>query len=66
MTYELKFNQKAHKEFLKLNPSVAEQFLQKLEAILQNPKIAKNKLRGAGNKNLYKIKLRSVGYRLAL
>jgi len=33
-----------------------------LEAILENPKIPKNKLRGSTD--LYKVKLRSAGYRL--
>lgn len=62
--YELEFNESALKEFEKLNPTIAEQFLKKLEKVLLNPHIPKNKLRGAGTKNLYKIKLKSVGYRL--
>lgn len=62
MTYGLEFAKTALKKFDKLNPQIAEQFIRKLEAILENPKIPKNKLRGSTD--LYKIKLRSVGYRL--
>lgn len=62
MSYELEFEEKALKKFDKLNPQIAEQFINKLEAILENPKISKNKLRGSND--LYKLKLRSVGYRL--
>ncbi|QIC65769.1 MULTISPECIES: type II toxin-antitoxin system RelE family toxin [Acinetobacter] len=62
MTYELEFAKTALKKFDKLNPQIAEQFIRKLEAILENPKIPKNKLRGSTD--IYKIKLRSVGYRL--
>ena len=62
MTYELEFAKAALKKFDKLNPQIAEQFIRKLEAILENPKIPKNKLRGSID--LYKVKLRSAGYRL--
>lgn len=62
MTYELEFAKAALKKFDKLNPQIAEQFIRKLEAILKNPKIPKNKLKGSVD--LYKIKLRSAGYRL--
>lgn len=62
MTYELEFAKVALKKFDKLNPQIAEQFIRKLEAILENPKIPKNKLRGSAD--LYKVKLRSAGYRL--
>lgn len=62
MTYELEFAKAALKKFDKLNPQIAEQFIRKLEAILENPKIPKNKLRGSTD--LYKIKLKSAGYRL--
>lgn len=62
MTYELEFAKEALKKLEKLNPQIAEQFIHKLEAILENPKIPKNKL--SGSKDLYKIKLRSAGYRL--
>lgn len=62
--YELEFNETALKEFEKLNATIAEQFLKKLEKVLLNPHIPKNKLHGVNAKNLYKIKLRKVGYRL--
>jgi len=62
MSYELEFKEKALKKFDKLNPQIADQFIRKLEAILENPKIPKNKL--SGSVDLYKIKLRSAGYRL--
>lgn len=62
MTYELEFKKTALKKFDKLNPQIAEQFIRKLEALIENPKIPKNKL--SGSVDLYKIKLRSAGYRL--
>ena len=62
MIYELEFAKAALKKFDKLNPQIADQFIRKLEAILENPKIPKNKL--SGSNDLYKIKLRSVGYRM--
>ncbi|QMT31604.1 type II toxin-antitoxin system RelE family toxin [Alysiella filiformis] len=62
MTYELEFNEKALEEFDKLSPDIAHQFVKKLEKILENPRIPKNKLRGAND--LYKIKLRKSGFRL--
>ena len=61
MTYELEFTKTALKKFDKLNPQIAEQFIRKLETILDNPKIPKNKL--SGSVDLYKVKLRSAGYR---
>ncbi len=47
MTYELELADAALKKFDKLNPQIAEQFIKKLEAILDFPKIPKNKLRGS-------------------
>ncbi|MFI8065752.1 type II toxin-antitoxin system RelE/ParE family toxin, partial [Acinetobacter baumannii] len=38
MSYELEFSKTALKKFDKLNPQIAEQFIRKLEAILDNPK----------------------------
>lgn len=54
MSYELEFEEKALKKFDKLNRQIAEQFINKLEAILENPKIPSKKLRGSSD--LYKIK----------
>ncbi|MGQ1440375.1 type II toxin-antitoxin system RelE family toxin (plasmid) [Acinetobacter baumannii] len=62
MSYKLKFKETARKKFSKLNPDIAEQLLKKLAKVLENPKIPKNKL--SGSSDLYKIKLKSVGYRL--
>lgn len=64
MTYELEFTETALKEFDKLSPDIANQFLKKLEKIVENPRIPKNKLRGSGVKDLYKIKLRQSSFRL--
>lgn len=64
MTYELEFSEKALEEFDKLSPDIANQFIKKLEKILANPRIPKNKLSGSNTKDLYKIKLRQSGFRL--
>jgi len=63
MSYELYFKPKALKEWKKLNHSVKEQFKKKLKERLEQPKVVKDRLKGY--ENIYKIKLRSVGYRLA-
>ncbi|MGR3978999.1 type II toxin-antitoxin system RelE/ParE family toxin [Acinetobacter sp. 1207_04] len=62
MSYKLKFKETARKKFSKLNPDIAKQILKKLVKVLENPKIPKNKLSGSSDQ--YKIKLKSVGYRL--
>ncbi|WP_296280964.1 type II toxin-antitoxin system RelE/ParE family toxin [uncultured Acinetobacter sp.] len=62
MSYRLRFKETARKKFSKLNPDIAEQILKKLAKVLENPKIPKNKL--SGSIDLYKIKLKSAGYRL--
>lgn len=62
MNYRLRFKETARKKFSKLNPDIAEQILKKLAKVLENPKIPKNKL--SGSVDLYKIKLKSAGYRL--
>ena len=51
------------KEWDKLAPVVKNQFKKKLSKVLNNPHVEANKL--SGYQNLYKIKLRSFGYRLA-
>ncbi|MBE9829195.1 type II toxin-antitoxin system RelE/ParE family toxin [Campylobacter concisus] len=63
MSYELEFLPSALKEWQKLDNSIKVQFKKKLSERLENPKVAKDKLRGYGD--VYKIKLRDVGYRLA-
>ena len=63
MSYELEFIPKALKEWQKLDSSIKEQFKKKLAQRLENPKVPKYRL--SGFENVYKIKLKSLGYRLA-
>lgn len=63
MTYNLEFKSQALKEWSKLASTIKEQFKKKLEERLQNPKVEKDKL--SGYENVYKIKLKTLGYRLA-
>lgn len=63
MTYRLKFFKSAFKEWEKLDPIVRNQLKKHLRRRLENPRIKSARLRGYAN--LYKIKLRSLGYRLA-
>ncbi len=62
MAYELGFLEEALKEWSKLDASLREQFKAKLAERLQNPRVPAAKL--SGHPDRYKIKLRSVGYRL--
>ena len=62
MTYELAFLEDALKEWRKLDSNSREQFKSKLRERLESPRLPSAKLSGA--KDRYKIKLRSVGYRL--
>ena len=63
MTYYLDFHPKALREWKSLNQSIKTQFHKKLKERLENPKVLKDKL--SGFENVYKIKLRNLGYRLA-
>lgn len=63
MIYKLKFFKSAYKEWQKLDPHVRKLFKTHLVKRVQNPRVESAKLKGYPN--LYKIKLRSVGYRLA-
>ena len=63
MTYKLKFIPAALKEWNKLAPPIQEQFKKKLRERLEDPHVISAKLRGY--ESVYKIKLRTVGYRLA-
>ena len=63
MSYELEFLPGALKEWQKLDNSIKVQFKKKLSERLENPKVTKDKLRGY--EDVYKIKLRDAGYRLA-
>ena len=62
MNYKLKFLPSALKEWKKLAPPIQKQFKNKLKERIKNPRNKASKLRGV--KDVYKIKLRSVGYRL--
>jgi mRNA interferase RelE/StbE len=62
MIYKLIFDKRALKEWEKLGHPIKNQFKKKLAERLENPRIAQDKL--SGHADRYKIKLRSVGYRL--
>ena len=62
MKYELGFLEEALKEWGKLDNNTREQFKAKLAERLTNPRVPASKL--SGHKDRYKIKLRSVGYRM--
>ncbi|MDP1615029.1 MAG: type II toxin-antitoxin system RelE/ParE family toxin [Methylococcales bacterium] len=62
MTYKLKFLPSAKREWDNLDNSIKAQFKSKLKKCLESPHIQSNRLRGFDC--AYKVKLRSVGYRL--
>jgi mRNA interferase RelE/StbE len=62
MSFELGFVEAALKEWRNLDNNTREQFKKKLAERLENPRVQSAKL--SGSKDRYKIKLRSVGYRL--
>ena len=62
MSYSLEFKPKALKEWKKLDHSIKLQFHKKLKERLENPHVPHSKL--SGFQNVYKIKLRSSGFRL--
>ena len=62
MIYKLTFLESAKKEWDKLNPIIQGQFKRKLNERLKNPFVPKDKL--SNLPNCYKIKLKSIGYRL--
>lgn len=62
MPYELGFLDPALKEWRKLDNTTREQFKKKLDERLANPRVLSAKLHGSTDR--YKIKLRSIGYRL--
>ena len=63
MTYSLKFHEKALKEWQKLGEPIRNQLKKKLMERLENPHVQADRLSGFLTA-LYKIKLRSSGYRL--
>ena len=62
MSYSLAFLEEALKEWRKLDGSVREQLKTKLAERLESPRVPSAQL--SGHVDRYKIKLRSVGYRL--
>ncbi len=62
MTYKVKFLPSAMKEWEKLAPPIQSQFKKKLIERAETPHNPANQLRGF--QHVYKIKLRSIGYRL--
>jgi mRNA interferase RelE/StbE len=62
MNYKVKFLPSAFKEWGKLAPPILKQFKKKLKERVITPRNPASQLRGF--KDVYKIKLRSLGYRL--
>jgi mRNA interferase RelE/StbE len=62
MTYSLEFVESALKEWRKLAPDIRDQLKHKLAERLEHPRVPSARLHGLPN--CYKIKLRTVGYRL--
>uniref|UniRef100_UPI00404829B4 type II toxin-antitoxin system RelE family toxin n=1 Tax=Rheinheimera sp. TaxID=1869214 RepID=UPI00404829B4 len=62
MTYKLAFKKSALKEWQKLAPNIQQLFKKQLIKRLDNPHVASAAV--SGGKDLYKIKLRQLGYRL--
>ena len=63
MTYKLRFLPVALKEWNKLGAPIRSQFKKKLEERLEEPRVKADK--PSGYDSVYKIKLRSAGYRPA-
>lgn len=63
MSYNLEFDRRALKEWQKLAEPIKRQLKKKLLERLENPHIQSDRLHGSQHM-LYKIKLRSAGYRL--
>jgi len=61
-SYALEFNAQALKEWGKLGNTIQLQFAKKLKERLENPRVEADRL--LAMPNCYKIKLRSIGYRL--
>ena len=62
MRYELAFHPDALDEWHRLDKAVAEQLKKKLAERLENPVVSSARV--SGGVDLYKIKLRTVGFRL--
>lgn len=62
MSYSLKFKTEAQREWRGLDRNIRDQFKKKLSERLIHPHVPSAKL--SGQKDRYKIKLRSAGFRL--
>ncbi len=62
MIYKIKFTPISKKEWDKIDSTIKLHFKKKLDKIICSPRIPKNKL--SGYTNIYKIKLKSAGFRL--
>ena len=62
MSYKLVFKAEAKKEWDKLDATVRQQFKKKLAERIESPRVESSRL--SGMRDFYKIKLRTVGYRL--
>ena len=62
MTYKLGFHLSAKKEWDALEPQIKNQFKKKLLERIEEPRVESARLNGMAD--CYKIKLRSIGYRL--
>lgn len=62
MSYELEFLEDALAEWYRLDGSIRAIFKKKLKERLEEPRLPSAKL--SGHPDRYKIKLRSIGYRL--
>jgi mRNA interferase RelE/StbE len=62
MTYSLEFHPNALKEWSKLDATIKPQFKKKLNERLRQPRVPSAAVSGA--RDLYKIKLATLGYRL--
>ncbi|WP_407901055.1 type II toxin-antitoxin system RelE family toxin [Providencia rustigianii] len=63
MIYSIEFDERALKEWKKLDSSIRDQFKNKLKKLQKNPHVESGRLHGELS-SCYKIKLRSSGYRL--
>ncbi len=62
MSYELRFKKDALREWRRLDGTVRDQFKKKLAERMVHPRVPAARL--SGQKDRYKIKLRSAGFRL--
>lgn len=62
MSYKLVFHEDAANEWRKLDRTVVEHFRKKLKERIENPRVPSAKV--SGGADLYKIKLRTLGFRL--